>query len=376
MTSTLHHMQPGSATQPVSTGQATTANNVERVASPSFWVRLGSDISDATSLSEAMQLGGLDWTVSVHPASEMKATKVYNAGTESETREVIDTSIPGRWLVVHDSTNVTLSLVGSVYKPYQNATVFAPGEFLSQRGASFVAGGAFNHGRTTFMVMKPAGGDVTVTTPTGVDTIRVDVMMSTSHDGTQLMQHEMRATRVYRNTTTTMSLPNIPGLQPVMTAKHTNSGEGALQEAEKMLRKHASYVDAFAGVVQRLADTPVSASQFRSLAEDVLPMPATAATALRTLSEAELPQSTRTALDRWRTKVTSLVAKFAEDETAPNTAYGAYIVLADYSEHDKPTRASKGTTREHAKAVRSYYDQARSFRNKVASRLLGLANHA
>ncbi len=376
MTSTLHHMQHGSAVQPAG-AHHTPSGNDARDDFPAFWNRLGCDISQASSLSEAMRLGALDWTVSVHPAAGMTATKVHNAGTESETREVIETSIPGRWLVVHDSTNVTLSVVGSVYKPYQNEVVFAPGEHLSQRGASFVAGGAFNHGRTTFMMMKPAGGDVTVTTPTGVDTIRVDVMMSTSHDGSQLMQYEMRATRVHRNTTTTMSLPSIPGLRPVMTARHTEfGGKEALKEAEKMLRQHASYVDAFAGVVQRLADTPVSTGQFRSLVEEVLPMPAPVATALRTLTEDELPETTRAALARWRSKVNSLVAKFADDETAPNTAYGAYIVLADYTEHDKPTRASKGTTREYAKAVRSYYDQARSFRNKVAAQLLGLANSA
>lgn len=80
------------------------------------WHGLGVQVKDTMTPQEMLKAAGLDWTVS-------KRVLKYCDCADNEKAQVIG-NVRSEYALVRDSDNSVLSLVGSVYKPVQNANAF------------------------------------------------------------------------------------------------------------------------------------------------------------------------------------------------------------------------------------------------------------
>lgn len=97
-----------------------------------FDAQIGTDISGATDVSDALRIAGLDWGL-----IDMPSPTLAVFGEDGIT----NVTMPDRRLIVRDDTNVVLSTVGSRYVPLSNAEVYAVADHARNLGARFSAAG-------------------------------------------------------------------------------------------------------------------------------------------------------------------------------------------------------------------------------------------
>lgn len=277
-------------------------------------VRFGTDLSDVTSVDEALAKADLAWGLKIVDAQAL--TVLSDDG-------VISTSIPGQRLVMRDDNHVTLGVVGGRYTAVDNRSVFSLAKHIIDQGGKFASGGSLDHGRSTFMRFDLPGTSVALAG--GKDLVKFGVVIKARHDGTGNVSAALEGTRLVCTNGMTAKIKGIPH---VFSVRHTASADTRLAEAQVILQGASRYAKEFSAVAQHLLDTKFTDAQFKRYIDRLFPEPVVEEKRAHTL---------------WETRRNELVGLFRFAETnnvGRSTAWAAYNSVTEYLDWTAPVRAT------------------------------------
>lgn len=214
------------------------------------WHRLGKVISSAATSAEAIKLAVLDWLVEQQPMYLANGNKV-----------------PGRVANVRSDTGAVLGVVGTGYKPFQNAEAF---EFMDtlvgEKLAMFETAGAIRDGKTVWMLaripkeLRAAGEDV----------IHPYILLTNGHDGTRALRILPTTVRVVCNNTLNLALSD--GANTGFTLNHSKRLAGRVEDAREKLGLICQRVDRFQEQINALAAVSLSETEVTGYFESLFPV--------------------------------------------------------------------------------------------------------
>lgn len=182
------------------------------------WAGLGNSVVGATDSANAMQLAGLDWTVS--------------------SREMFlgDGTLCNKWYMnVRDTDDMQLGVVGERYKIVQNSDAFAFTDELLGEGVQYETAGSINNGKIIWLLAKLPDKFNILGEP--VDPY---VVFTNTHDGSGSVKVAMTTVRVICLNTLNMALRTA---SRTWSARHTGSIDNKLQDAMQTLDLASKYME-------------------------------------------------------------------------------------------------------------------------------------
>lgn len=137
------------------------------------WHGLGTVLSGAPSIAEALKLAGLDWRVIAEPGFAYEGTDANGQAVYSK--------IPDCQVIRRESDRKVYAHMGKSYHPLQNVDALARFQPLLDKGlATIEAAGALDEGRKVWVLAKMAQGEGEVMPG---DAINRYALLAHSHDG-------------------------------------------------------------------------------------------------------------------------------------------------------------------------------------------------
>jgi phage/plasmid-like protein (TIGR03299 family) len=187
------------------------------------WHGLGQYVSEAMTSEQAIELGGLNYTVEKRP--------LYAPGWEGTMVEA-----EGHYGNVRTDTNDILGIVKGRYNIVQNKDAFGFFDTIIDNGeAIFETAGALGKGERIFVTAK-LPEDMLVRG----EKVEKYIMLTNSHDGTSKIIAGFTPIRVVCNNTLTAALKNIDNK---VSISHTASAESRLKEASRVMGIASKYMD-------------------------------------------------------------------------------------------------------------------------------------
>lgn len=275
---------------------------------------LGSNISTARSLDDALTTAGMDWTILDEPADNL--TLLTDSGVTS-------TSIPGHRLLMRSDNHVTLGVVGNRYTPLNNAQAFALADSAKMLGARFSYAGELDHGRKSFLTMDIPEATVRIG---GHDAVSFAIRLTTSHDGSGGITGDIQGTRL----ACTNGMRSKLGNAHRWNIRHTANADNRMDQARDALRHAFEHAKTFAAHAEAMIATPFSTGDFDNLISTLLIKPDEDASAR--------------AQNTWHRRRDELMTLFNNAETQEEgrlTRWGAYNAFAEWQDWYRP--ANNGT---------------------------------
>jgi phage/plasmid-like protein (TIGR03299 family) len=187
------------------------------------WHGLGQYVSEAMTSEQAIELGGLNYTVEKRP--------LYAPGWAGTMVEA-----EGHYGNVRTDTNEILGIVKGRYRIVQNKDAFGFFDTIIDRGeAIFETAGALGKGERIFVTAK-LPEDMLV----HGERVEKYIMLTNSHDGTSTIIAGFTPIRVVCNNTLTAALKK---LDNKVSISHTASAESRLKEASRVMGIASKYMD-------------------------------------------------------------------------------------------------------------------------------------
>lgn len=299
---------------------------------------LGRIVTEARSVTEAMQIAGIDYTVAVSPLDR------FSVVTEDG---VLSTGLRGRRLLYKEETGEGLGVVRSRYEVVQTRDLFAVADGMRAAGAEFQAAGESRPGQL-FLAMGLPEARARVTQ---VDDVIFRLLLRADHtgDGGSAWLF-LRAERVWCTNGCPVSLP---GLSTRMAIPHTSSAPERLREARRFMAEGIRYAKAFQVVARELRDTPMARPEFTGWVDGLFARPGEGAAAAR--------------VTRWenrRAEVLSLFDRAATQSEGRGTRWAAFNSVTEWLSWGMPTRGA-----DDAREVRELDDRARPLRDQALASL-------
>ena len=187
------------------------------------WHGLGQYVSEAMTSEQAIELGGLNYTVEKRP--------LYAPGWAGTMVEA-----EGHYGNVRTDTNEILGIVKGRYRIVQNKDAFGFFDTIIDKGeAIFETAGALGKGERIFVTAK-LPEDMWVRG----ERVEKYIMLTNSHDGTSTIIAGFTPIRVVCNNTLTAALKK---LDNKVSISHTASAESRLKEASRVMGIASKYMD-------------------------------------------------------------------------------------------------------------------------------------
>jgi phage/plasmid-like protein (TIGR03299 family) len=331
-----------------------TAGRVALFSRTPAWHELGTVVTEGlTSIPEILKAGGIDFQVATRPVLYQPTM-----GDDVEARPLDD-----MFVTVRSDTGAGLGVVGKIYTPIQNAQAFAFMQELldleGEEGALAVeSAGALYGGKKVFITMR-LPRTITVD-PEGVnDPIVPFIVCINSHDGRSQFTIVATPWRVECGNTERFALE-----QAVTrwSTSHTTNAKDRVNEARRTLRLSNAYYEEFAADQGKLARTPLTLDQFRTMVDitwaDRVP---------------ELGATTRKVNNHTK-HMDTLVGMFEDNATRLGfTAYAgerAVTYFSDWARDIRPTGLLKGAGNQTKARACAALDGADDERKSTAHRHL------
>ena len=203
----------------------------------------------------ALELGGLDWEVKLHPLS----ARVYAGGKEKKV------SIPGHFANIRQSDNKVLGVVGHQYRVVQ-----------SKEGLGFISDLVDSDDIRIESAMSLRGGKRVAILAKRPDHITIAgeehipyILFATGHDGKMGVVMMATPVRVVCMNTLSMTLnTNTPHRHHV---HHTPGVHGRIQTARESLGVSFKYTETLQRVGEEMAATKLSDRDFEKFLESLVP---------------------------------------------------------------------------------------------------------
>jgi phage/plasmid-like protein (TIGR03299 family) len=162
-----------------------------------------------------------------------------------------------------------LGVVKSRYRVFQNEELFAFGDNILSGGAQWETGGSIKDGTQVFGSLLI---DRTVVLGAGEydDSVKIYLLVSTSHDGTLSIQASVTPVRVVCQNTLGVALS---GVQQKFKIRHTEKADGKVAEAQKALGLTFAYAAEFEKEMEALIQQSITDNEFDALVKGLYPEP-------------------------------------------------------------------------------------------------------
>ena len=208
------------------------------------WHGLGTIIQEAPDSEAALKLAGLDWSV--------KQVPVLYEGQKT-----------GYHFNVRESDNRVLGVVGSRYKPVQNAEAFAFTDELVGGDVRYETAGSLADGKRVWMLAKMPDTRVLD------DVVEPYLCLTNGHDGFSSLKVCMTPVRVVCQNTLNMALNRA---KRTWTVRHSGNINAKMEEAQQTLGLAQNYMENFAEEAEELYSIKVSPAQFKKLSNTLFPI--------------------------------------------------------------------------------------------------------
>ena len=270
------------------------------------WHGIGNVVEGILTASEALELSGLDWTVSKRPAGYIAEDGTW-------------VGVPGQFALVRDTDGQFYGNATDEYNIYQNFECFEFLDSLVDSGdAKYDTAGSLAKGRRVFMTALVGEG---FTVRDADDKIETYLLVTTSHDAKQSLVVAVVTVRVVCQNTLTLGLNTA---KTKWTLRHKNTLAGKIEDARNSLGIAMAHQDAMQDEIDRMLDIEVTKDEFKNILVASLP---------------DQARKTERSLDE-------IMATWASEPTVVNyegatTAYGAYNALTFWADHAKESRSAE-----------------------------------
>jgi phage/plasmid-like protein (TIGR03299 family) len=214
------------------------------------WHGLGQYVSEAMTSEQAIELGGLNYTVEKRP--------LYAPGWAGTMVEA-----EGHFANVRTDNNDVLGVVKGRYRIVQNKDAFGFFDTIIDKGeAIFETAGALGKGERIFVTAK-LPEDMLV----HGERVEKYIMLTNSHDGTSTIIAGFTPIRVVCNNTLTAALKN---LDNKVSISHTASAESRLKEASRVMGIASKYMDEVNMTFESMTTRKLSDLELKYFIESVM----------------------------------------------------------------------------------------------------------
>jgi phage/plasmid-like protein (TIGR03299 family) len=216
------------------------------------WHKLGQLVQSCQTWEQAIELAGLNWTVSKR--------QLDYAGQP----------VPA-WGIFRDDNTSFLGAVGSTYQPIQNKSGF---DFIDtllevEKGAHYESAGALGSGERVWCLAKiPFDFDIAGTG----DAHQTYLLFTTSHDGSSASQCQLTTVRVVCQNTLNMAI-NGQSKNAVAKIRHTKNSEIKMQSARDMMAGTAANVSKVKEKLEELASRKMDTASSKRVFDQLFPLP-------------------------------------------------------------------------------------------------------
>lgn len=205
------------------------------------WEAVGSNISAATSVEEALKISGLDYTVEKVPV-------FLEDGTP----------IPGAFCTKKEGTNDTFGVVGSQFEIIQNQEALSFVDNLVSEGLTFVKAGE-NH-KMLYLIGKLPSIEVLG------DEVTPYLIFQNSHNGSTTLKATIAPLRIVCQNPFNLTFRKAVNK---ISLRHTKSIKGRLHTAQQVLLQNTEYLSEFQKQALGLAQEKVSKKQVDTLLDGI-----------------------------------------------------------------------------------------------------------
>lgn len=205
------------------------------------WEAVGSNISAATSVEEALKISGLDYTVEKVPVFLEDWTP-----------------IPGAFCTKKEGTNDTFGVVGSQFEIIQNQEALSFVDNLVSEGLTFVKAGE-NH-KMLYLIGKLPSIEVLG------DEVTPYLIFQNSHNGSTTLKATIAPLRIVCQNQFNLTFRKAVNK---ISLRHTKSIKGRLHTAQQVLLQNTEYLSEFQKQALGLAQEKVSKKQVDTLLDGI-----------------------------------------------------------------------------------------------------------
>lgn len=220
------------------------------------WHGLGKLLDKPPTVTEAIRLAGLDWTVSKVP--------VYLGAPDGR-------QVPDSFAIVRDSDKAILgNNVGRIFQALQNERAFQWFQsFLDAGLATIEAAGSLRGGKRVWILAKLVGDDAVIV-PKADDRVTKYLLLGHGHDGSLQIHIGVTPTRVVCANTLSAAI----GEGGCLKIRHTSGADASMLAAKEVVERANRQFDKAAEVYRQLAAVDVrSSAQIREYIDVVFPAP-------------------------------------------------------------------------------------------------------
>lgn len=267
------------------------------------WHGIGVEVLSAPNSKDAIQLAGLDWTVSPR--------KIYDANGNPIEGFVANT---------RDSDNSVLGIVSNKYKIVQNSEAFEFTDSLLDEGITYETAGSLHNGKTIWLLAKMPETKILD------DKFDPYICFMNTHDGTGSIRVCMTPIRVVCNNTLNLALRNA---KRAWSTCHMGDISSKLYEAKVTLGLANQYMSALDEEADKLANKKISDAQVEAMLNDIFPIDE------EKDSERKINNIIAIKTDFFKYLAAADISQFR------GTAWGAINAATDMVAHNKPGRVTK-----------------------------------
>ena len=214
------------------------------------WSGLGTDISSARNIDEALSMARLDWRVVQRPMNLMGS----------------DEMIPGYYANVRETDDEVLGIVGKRYSIVQNEEAFSFMDELVGEGVSFQMAGTFRGGRGVWVLAK-----LPQMYFLSGDNVEPYIVFINSHDGSGGVRVAMTPIRVYCSNMLNLSMKRA---QRTWSIRHSGNIKGKLSEARDTLFKASFYMESLKDETDCLNSIILTDQEVEGIVTELIPVTA------------------------------------------------------------------------------------------------------
>jgi phage/plasmid-like protein (TIGR03299 family) len=307
--------------------------------------RLGTDVSGATNLGQALDLAGMNWGLEVVPADDLAIRKTNEDGEKSGW---VKTRAPGQRFVMRNDNWDTLGVVRGSYQGVINYDAFGVAEAMVQQLPGTQYSRAFDRdfGRQNYLELRMPEYDVRVGDG-DLDVIYAGMRFETTHDGGGSIKGTVT---MERKVCTNGMIVSIGGVEHQYKIRHTLSAQDRLVASQKLAVKAGAYIQEFSRYANFLINTKMSFEDFLAFVDDLYPRPEVHATSRFAMTPAE-----RRATGSWERRRAELINLFMRAETQESgrgTRWAAFNAVTEQADWSGTVRQGSAESVDQARALR------------------------
>lgn len=278
------------------------------------WHELGQRCDSAATWEQAVELAGLDWTVSKQQNYCREVTAPY---------KVVPTD---SYTIVRSSDNAQLGTVGPDFTVKQNSECFRFVDTLLEAngGAHYDSAGALGNGARIWCAVRVPKADIA---PVAGDLHQTYLVFATAHDGSMAHTVKLTTVRVVCQNTLNSALQNDGAMFRV---KHTRAADARLERAKQLMTGVTVDAKRLEEKLHSLAQRKMTRESMVNVLNRLFPVP----------KEADANTTRR---ENVLTEVLNLYASNDNDAIPgiKGTAYNLLNAVTEYTDHFRSARITE-----------------------------------